>query len=198
MMEDGSLLKEALEYMERLRDGELDDDEMQDALQLEVYDLQCPSDRIERLQQLAQLASAFNTHFQESEYPWHAGCPPVFGIHASPEGIPHLRAVCHYGDNIGDEWLALRLMVEASEKHPTVAISSWDLDMGPVLLIEGSSGLPDWLSEGHVDDSRHLCWIVNGEFTLIGPTTVGFPLPVALDCLQRNRATGRGTTTAVR
>jgi hypothetical protein len=189
MMEDGSLLQEALEYMERLREGELDDDEMQDALQLEVYDLQSPSDRIERLQQLAELACAFNSHIQESEYLWHAGYSPVFGVHVSPEGegIPHLRAVCRYGDNVDDERWALRLMVEASRKHPTVAIGCWDLDVGPILLIEGSSGLPDWLSEGHVEDSRHLCWIVKGEFTLIGPTTLGFSLPSALDCLQRNR-----------
>lgn len=192
-MEDGSLLQEALEYMERLREGEVDDDDKQDALQLDVYDLQSPSDRVERLLQLAQLASVFNVHFQECEYLWHTGCPPVFGIHVSPEGIPHLRALCQYGDNVDDEWMAIRLMVEFSQKHPTVAIDCWDLDVGPILLIEGSSGLPEWLSDGNVEDSRHLCWIVKGEVTLIGPTTLGFTLTVALDCLQRERMLSKPT-----
>ena len=186
-MEDGSLLQEALEYMERLRQGEVDEDNKKDALQLDVYDMQSHSDRVERLLQLAQLASVFNAHFQESKYLWHTGCPPVFGIHVSPEGIPHLRALCQYGDNVDDEWIAIRLMVEASHKHPTVAIDCWDLDVGPILLIEGSSGLPEWLSDGYVEDARHLCWIVRGEVTLIGPTTIGFTLKKALDCLQQEQ-----------
>ena len=185
-MEEGSLLQEALEYMERMRNGTQLEDDTHDALQLDVYDVRPQPDRISRLQRLAQLASEFNNYIQQSDFPWHTGFPPVFGIHVT-ESIPHLRAVCRYGDNVGDEWAAIRCTMELSQMHPTVAIDCWDLDVGPILLIEGSDGLPDWLSEGQVDDSRYICWVINGKITLIGPTIKELTLQAALDCLRNDR-----------
>lgn len=193
-MEEGSLLQEALSYMERMRDGRMmdDDDTSHDTLQMDIYELHPQSDRILQLQHLAQLASEFNNHIHQSDFLWHVGYPPVFGIHVSSDKIPHLRAHCRYGDNVGDEWMAIRYMMELSRKYPTLAIDCWDLDVGPILLIEGSEGLPDWLlnaDRDSEDSHRFSCWMRNGNFTLIGPTTEALTLASALDCLRTNQMT---------
>lgn len=184
-MEEGSLLQEALDFMERMRSGANDDDNAQDVLQMSVYDLAPESNRISQLQKLAQLAFDFNNHVEQSHYLWHSGYPPVFGIHVT-EGIPHLRAECRYGDNVNDEWMAIRLLMELSQTNPSLAMDCWDVHVGPILLIEGSEGLPAWLSEGQVDESRFICWILHGNVTLIGPTTDELSVQSALDCLRNN------------
>ena len=147
----------------------------------------CSHSRIESLNSndLSQLGAEFNNDIAQCDYPWHVGYTPVFGIHVT-DSLAHLRATCRYGDNVGDEWMMIRCMMELSKKFPTMAIDCWDLDVGPILLIEGSEGLPDWLTEGTVDDSRFICWIVNGNITLIGPPISDHSLHDALDALRKN------------
>ena len=185
-MEEGSLLQEALAFMEGMRSGANDDDDLQDVLQMSVYDLTPESNRISQLQKLAQLTSDFNNHVEQSHYLWHSGYPPVFGIHVLQD-IPHLRAECRYGDNVNDEWMAIRLLMKLSQEYSTLAMDCWDVHAGPILLIEGSEGLPLWLSEGQVNESRFVCWILHGNVTLIGPTSDGLSLKSALDCLRNNQ-----------
>jgi hypothetical protein len=185
-MEEGSLLQEALAYMENVRNGQIDGG-AQDLLQIDVHDSHPLSDRISQFQRLSQRAAEFNNDIAQCDYQWHVGYPPVFGIHVT-DGLPHLRATCRYGDNVGDEWMVIRCMMELSKKFPTMAIDCWDLDVGPILLIEGSEGLPDWLSEGNVDDSRFICWIINGNITLIGPTISDPSLHEALESLRNDES----------
>lgn len=185
------MLQEALQHMERLRNGQTnDDDDANDAVQMDVFLLQLPSDRITHLQQLSQLADSFNTFIAKSDILWHVGYPPVFGVHPSDEKIPHLRAVCHYGANVGDEWMAIRIMMELSQQYP-IAIHVWDLSVGPILLIEGSEALPDWIeNEDSPNNHEYTCWIVNGTVTLIRPTQQHeLTLPFALDCLRNSKMT---------
>ena len=84
----------------------------------------------------------------------------------------HLRAVCHYGESITDEWYFIGLLFHLSQtlssEFPTLLlpIEIWDSADGQVLLIEGAEYIPQWCTPKLC---RHRLWLVNGELYLIKP-----------------------------
>lgn len=129
------------------------------------------------LLKLSQVARQVNDYFQKQSFAWHIGGDgPVFGIHSSDHGIPHLRAICRYGASVADEWAAVGFIQQFTELPTTcssdLAIECWDVQDGQILLIEGSAnGLPSWVDRIGPEACRHRCWIRQGQIQLIAPKT---------------------------
>ena len=95
---------------------------------------------------------------------------------------PHLRAICHYNNDVNDMWrcisLALQISSVLSDKKLSCAIECWDMSDGHILLIEAAEHLPSWVDDdalqggvGGPKGCRNRCWIVNGKVNLIPPST---------------------------
>ncbi|KAL7541223.1 hypothetical protein ACHAWF_006881 [Thalassiosira exigua] len=109
---------------------------------------------------------------------------------------PHLRAVCRYGNDVGDAWRCVSLAMEVSKslsstsspgeggdeeadgdlRNLTCAFRIWDKSDGHLLLVEAADALPAWVDDdvevggaGGPHGCRERCWIVNGEVALIPP-----------------------------
>jgi SGT1 protein len=171
-MEGGSLVQEALQYMQRLREGGADDS-LQSALWIDAFYLDNTTNPSAQrsLQKLATICQELNAALKTTlnAYPWHTGGDgPVFGVHVS-SGYPHLRAICYYGANVNDEWVAIAGIFHLSKRFLQLAFQCWDVDDGHVLLIESAPQLPPWVDAISPDACRYRCWIVKGCITLIRP-----------------------------
>jgi hypothetical protein len=88
-------------------------------------------------------------------------------------GIPHLRAVVHYGQNPLDELFAISMMILLSSDllqyyNYKVGIECWDIDDGQILLIEGANYLPSWIDdEIGVEAMTKRVYIVNGQIQVL-------------------------------
>jgi len=98
---------------------------------------------------------------------------------------PHLRAVCHYNNDVDDMWrcisLALQISIALSinNNNLSCAIECWDMSDGHILLIEAAEHLPSWVDDdalqggvGGPKGCRNRCWIVNGMVQLIPPSKI--------------------------
>jgi hypothetical protein len=188
-MEEGSLLQQALEQQQRQPTNSAGG-VLQNTLVVSVFGLfqsGC-TDRPAFFLALAKecvrlnrfLHNNNNSSNDSCSYPWWSGGDgPVFGIHASEEGIPHLRAYCRYGPSVSDEWKLIQLLLKytAQQQHTSevtvaLAVQCWDLDDGEVLLIQSAHNLPRWIDNAADQAAlcRNRCWIVNGQVVLIEPT----------------------------
>ncbi|EDW33156.1 GL24621 [Drosophila persimilis] len=98
---------------------------------------------------------------------------------------PHLHGVTHYGDNIGDEWFIVYLLLEISQARGEYIARVCDSD-GEFVLIEAADVLPDWASP---DTCEQRAYIVNGALQLLqnsASTNPDKPMPVPI-ALQRIR-----------
>ncbi|BFF99019.1 protein ecdysoneless [Drosophila madeirensis] len=98
---------------------------------------------------------------------------------------PHLHGVTHYGDNIGDEWFIVYLLLEISQARGEYIARVSDSD-GEFVLIEAADVLPDWASP---DTCEQRAYIVNGALQLLqnsASTNPDKPMPVPI-ALQRIR-----------
>ncbi|KAL7533756.1 hypothetical protein ACHAXR_005439, partial [Thalassiosira sp. AJA248-18] len=100
---------------------------------------------------------------------------------------PHLRAICHYNNDINDMWRCISLALQISSKlssqpsqnnNLSCAIECWDANDGHILLIEAAEYLPSWVDDdvlqggvGGPGGCRNRCWIVDGEVHLIPPSS---------------------------
>ena len=93
----------------------------------------------------------------------------------------HLRAICHYGNDINDMWrcigVALRISSVLSSQNLTCAIECWDMNDGHIILIEVVESLPLWVDDdvfqgevGGPNGCRNRCWIANGQVYLTPPS----------------------------
>lgn len=166
-MEGGSLLEQALSSQAERETS------TKNVLIMEVYPLKdhrsSKCNDINLLQELAGLAQKCNSYLQSKSYLWHyGGDGPIFGVYVGSEKIPHLRALCHYGPSVSDEWVAIEIMWEMSTSlNDDIAVSCWDVEDGQVMLIQAAEALPDWLDTDPTDNHRHACWIRNGSLQLI-------------------------------
>ena len=172
-MEGGSLVQEALQYMQQLREGGADDT-LQNALWMDVFyldDTTLPNTSQQVLQRLVTICQELNDALKTTlnTFPWHTGGDgPVFGVHVT-SGCPHLRAICYYGTNVNDEWVAIAGVFQLSKQFSQLAFQCWDVDDGHVLLIESAPQLPSWVDTISPAECRYRCWILNGTITLIRP-----------------------------
>jgi hypothetical protein len=97
---------------------------------------------------------------------------------------PHLRAVCHYNNDVNDMWRCISLALQISSalsnnnnNNLSCAIECWDMNDGHILLIEAAEHLPSWVDDdtlqggvGGPKGCRNRCWIVNGMAQLIPPS----------------------------
>jgi len=164
-MEEGSLLTEALRYMEQQRmdassslDGAGgDEDQEQNVLVMSLYVLMDPEEddanrttvsqeeRATRVAQVGRWANAIwhGTYAQKQclPYPWLGGGDgPVFGAACDEFGMLHLKATCGYGNSVLDEWVAvafcMQLTVDLFVQHNArVALQCWDKDDHAHLLL---------------------------------------------------------------
>lgn len=184
-MEEGSLLQQALQHQSTL----------QNTLVIDVYLVH----DLSSLTGLAQLADELNQHFTKTNYPWLAGGDGVvFGVHVS-ERIPHLRAAIDYGAAVGDEWMAIGIMLEASRCNAHIVVECTDVDDGQVLFIEAADKLPDWVDAIGPEYCQHRCWIQHGQVHLIQSENVHQPgflsLSQALECLRDGHSLPDATVT---
>lgn len=122
-------------------------------------------------QKLARLCQDLNASLQTMihSYPWHVGGDgPVFGAHVS-SGCFHLRATCHYGANVDDEWVAIAGVMALSKQFVELVFQCWDVDDGHVLLIESALHLPPWVDDISPSECRYRCWVAQGSIILIRP-----------------------------
>lgn len=182
-MEEGSLLKQALQHSGQVQQS--DTDLTKNVLIIDVYDLKVFNDRTEQLLQIAKLAAVCNTFLQAEKFRWHAGGDgPVFGVCVSDGGIPHLRAYCHYGLNVADEWEAIGFMLKMSQEiSEDVAVSCWDVEDGQVILVQTSQVIPECLDEDPTDKHQYACWIRGGQIQVFKKPHIS--LQEALSKLRR-------------
>lgn len=57
----------------------------------------------------------------------------------------HIYGVCHYGDNIEDEWFVVYIVKEITKKINSLVARIVDSD-GEFLLVEAANSLPSWAS----------------------------------------------------
>lgn len=114
-----------------------------------------------------------------SPFVWNSGGDgPVFGVHINTNmekdhvSSPFLRATCHYGDSVYDEFLFIALMFHLTEilnkEFPShlIAVEALDKEDGQILLIEGADYIPtDSLCTP--ENSRNRLWIIQGELFLL-------------------------------
>ena len=58
----------------------------------------------------------------------------------------------NYGDNVDDEWYAVRVMLNLTKRFPAVAVQVSDSSDGEIILIEAADHIPDWLSPDNCDN----------------------------------------------
>jgi hypothetical protein len=170
-MEEGSLVQEALQYMQQAREGGAHDG-LQNALWIDAFLLEETATPTPRsFQKLATICQDLNASLQTTllSYPWHVGGDgPVFGAHVS-SGCFHLRATCRYGANVDDEWVAIAGVIALSKIFVELAFLCWDVDDGHVLLIESALQLPPWVDDISPSACRHRCWVAQGSIALLRP-----------------------------
>ena len=106
---------------------------------------------------------------------WNSGGDgPVFGVQIDTDmdkdhgSSPFLRATCHYGDSVYDEFLFIALMfhltVILNKEFPSqlIAVEALDKEDGQILLIEGADYIPTE-SLCTPENSRNRVWIIQGE-----------------------------------
>jgi len=228
-MEGGSLLQEALSHQaEQRQHGHSFLDHI---LYMDIHVLNTPTtnahknndsaSKIQHLLRLTQVAHEANRFFQASaksrHHDWHIGGDgPVFGIHAT-KGIPHLRAICRYGANVADEWMAISLILAFTSQQINnnqgnhdrknndnddvgdLVVECWDVQDGQILLIESANVLPEWVDDIGPEACRHRCWIRQGKVVLIEPSSEDkhdhfhnkLELGGALDILRQDKLSGK-------
>ena len=176
-MEEGSLVQEALQYMQQSREAggaTVHGGTLQNTLWIDVFLVESsattppPSSSLQTLATIClDLNAAMNNILQS--YPWHAGGEgPVFGM-TETTGCAHLRATCRYGANVDDEWAAIAGVLQLSKAYSQLAFQCWDVDDGHVLLIEAALHLPPWVDSISPAACRYRCWIRTGSIILIRP-----------------------------
>lgn len=142
------------------------------------------SDRKGLLRKLASLHTIIHSNIlptcnKNYRHCWFVGGSGIsFGLHccegdSEERGIPHLRAVVHYGPHPLDELVAIAIMMRVSADliryyNHYVAIECWDVDDGQIMLIEGAEHLPTWVDdEIGVEGMAKRVYIVNGQIQLL-------------------------------
>jgi hypothetical protein len=168
-MEEGSLIHEALQAVQKSRDSE--ESCLKNCLVVDAFSL-AAHDSNQALPDLASRCNSLNTSLEENygSYPWFSGGDgPVFGVHVT-QGVPHLRARCWYGPSVADEWAMVGIiLLRISKQLHKFAFRLWDDDDGHVLLIESAIVLPRWVDEIGPQACEYRCWVVDGNVTLIPP-----------------------------
>ena len=190
-MEEGSLVQEALDTIQRSRGngGCLQNKLVVDLFLINEHNY----DRIQFFEALVSLCNSINDMFARmtGAYPWFSGGDgPMFGVHLT-DGVAHLRGGCLYGPSIVDEWIMIGAVMEISKTLENVMIKFWDLDDGQILLIESAMVLPGWVDEIGPVACEHRCWVKNGTVTLLRPnlTHESLTLKSAMRCLEEGSLT---------
>ncbi|PWN32409.1 uncharacterized protein FA14DRAFT_161858 [Meira miltonrushii] len=138
------------------------------------YESDSPDTIHQNLTSLAALLQKFiNDHCKDTleGYIWYREPLKVSVADQTDDGEKPARlcASMRHGGSVEDEWLAVHLLILASEKfqdEPSArgfCANVYDED-GQFLMIEGAEELPDWLNPNNADGRL---WIMGGAFHLL-------------------------------